>query len=85
LTCVDKSAAFPGILGGTGKEPTVLDLDRIFPMKNLASARLMKLKALCLFRAGVLSEEEMVAIREKADAFIRNPRFRSAQHPRRAA
>jgi hypothetical protein len=62
-----------------------LDLNRIFPIKDLPSARLMKLKALCLFRAGVVSEEEKAAIEAKADAFIQNPRFRSAQHPRRAA
>jgi hypothetical protein len=61
------------------------DLERLFPMKDLPSARLMKLKAFCLFRAGVLSEQEMTEIRAKADALMRNPRFRSAWHPRRAA
>jgi len=62
-----------------------LDLNRIFPIEDLPSARLMKLKAFCLFRAGVLSEEEKAEIRQKADAYMRNPRFRSALHPRRAA
>jgi hypothetical protein len=33
----------------------------------------------------VLTEQEVTEIREKADAFMRNPRFRSASHPRRAA
>ena len=61
------------------------DLERLFPMKDPPSARLMKLKAFCLFRAGVLSEQEMTQIREKAETFMRNPRFRSALHPRRAA
>jgi hypothetical protein len=62
-----------------------LDLERLFPMEDLPSARLMKLKAFCLFRAGVINAQEKAEIRAKADAFIRNPRFRSAIHPRRAA
>jgi hypothetical protein len=62
-----------------------LDLNRLFPMNDVSSARLMKLKAFCLFRAGVLSEQEMNEIREKADGFIQNPGFPSVQHPRRAA
>ena len=62
-----------------------LDLKRLFPIKDLPSARLMKLKAHCLARAGVLSEEETKAVEAKADAFLQNPRFRSALHPRRAA
>ena len=62
-----------------------LDLKRLFPIKDLPSARLMKLKAHCLFRAGVLSRRERVEIEKKADAFIQQPRFRSTLHPRRAA
>jgi hypothetical protein len=75
-----------GILPGAGEGDAMPpDINRLFPMRDLPSARLMKLKAFCLFRAGVLSEQEMTEIREKADAFMRNPRFRSASHPRRAA
>ena len=85
LICVDKGAAFIGLLGSTGEEPTVLDLNRIFPMEDVPSARLMKLKAFCLYRAGLLSEAERAAVIRKAKAFIQNPRFRSAEHPRRAA
>jgi hypothetical protein len=62
-----------------------LDLERLFPMQDLTSARLAKLKAFCLFRAGVLSEQEMTDIREKADAVVRDPRSHSPMHPRRAA
>ena len=62
-----------------------LDFNSIFPMKDASSARLMKLKAFCLFRAGLLSQKEMKELREKADGFMQNPRFQSAQHPRRAA
>jgi hypothetical protein len=63
-----------------------LDFNSLFPMKDVASARLVKLKAFCLFRAGVLSEQEMNELREKADGLMQNPSFHSApQHPRRAA
>ena len=62
-----------------------LDLNQLFPIQDLPSARLMKLKAMCLYRAGVLSETERAAILRKAKAFIHHPRFRSAQHPRKAA
>jgi hypothetical protein len=89
LVCAVDGAAFlvsMGILPPAPVRDAMLpDLNRLFPMRDLPSARLMKLKAFCLFRAGVLSEQEMTEIREKADAFVRNPRFRSASHPRRAA
>ena len=62
-----------------------LDFNRLFPMKDVSSARLMRLKAFCLFRAGVLSEKEMNEIRKKADALMQKPSFPSEQHPRRAA
>lgn len=62
-----------------------LNLNQIFPIKDIPSARLMQLKAICLYRAGVLSEAERAAVIRKAKAFIENPRFRSALHPRRAA
>ena len=62
-----------------------VDLNRLFPIEDVPSARLMKLKATCLCRAGVLSEEEKAEIRAKADAFIRHPRFQAALRPRRAA
>jgi hypothetical protein len=86
LICVVEGAVF-SFLGHFAPVPVrdAMDLKRLFPMQDLPSARLMKLKAFCLFRAGVLSEQEMTEIRQKADAFARNPRFASALHPRRAA
>jgi hypothetical protein len=61
-----------GILpfGVGGEEPMPLDLNRLFPIKDVPSARLMKLKAHCLFRAGVLSEEQRAMIEHQADAII---------------
>ncbi len=43
------------------------DLKRLFPIKDLPSARLMKLKAHCLTRAGVLSDEERAMVERKAE------------------
>jgi hypothetical protein len=62
-----------------------LDLNQLFPIKDLPSARLMKLKAICLHRAGVLNEAEKAAVLRKAKAYIHHPRFRSALLPRKAA
>ncbi len=62
-----------------------LDLNRLFPIKDLPSARLMKLKAHCLSRAGVLSDDERAMIGQKAEKFLQQPRFQAALRPRRAA
>lgn len=62
-----------------------LDLYRIFPMNDAPSARLMKLKALCLSRAGVLTDAEKAAIQVKAEAYMNNPRFGAALPPRKVA
>ena len=89
LVCVVDGAAFPLFMGIFAPAPVrdamSQDLERLFPMQDLPSARLMKLKAFCLYRAGLLSEAERAAVIRKAKAFIQNPRFRSALHPRRAA
>jgi hypothetical protein len=63
----------------------LLDLDRLFPMEDAPSARLMKLKAFCLLRAGVLTAEEEAAIRQKAEAILQNPPLREVEPQRRAA
>ena len=39
-----------------------LSLDTIFPIRSDASARLMRLKADCLFDAGIISAEERQAV-----------------------
>ena len=61
------------------------DLTQLFPIRDLPSARLMKLKAICLYRAGVLSEAEKAAVLRKAKAYIHHPRFRATLQPRKAA
>ena len=47
-----------------------LDLDLAFPVKDAASADLMKLKAACLVRAGVLEERHALEIVARADRMI---------------
>jgi hypothetical protein len=47
-----------------------LDLQLAFPIKDAASADLMKLKAACLLRAGVLEEWEARKIIARADRLI---------------
>ena len=63
----------------------LLDLERLFPIKDLPSARLMKLKAHCLCRAGLLSEDERMAVEDKAQPYLHNPRLDAAHAPLRAA
>ena len=47
-----------------------LDHDLAFPVKDAASADLMKLKAACLLRAGVLEEWQALEIVARADRMI---------------
>jgi hypothetical protein len=47
-----------------------LDQDLAFPIKDPASADLMKLKATCLLHAGVLEEYEVLEIIARADRMI---------------
>jgi hypothetical protein len=45
---------------------TPLDFNRIFPISDAPSARLMRLKALCLYRAGILTELQRAAVARQA-------------------
>ena len=47
-----------------------LNLSQIFPISDAPSARLMKLKALCLFRAGLLTEPQRASVKRKADEIL---------------
>ena len=62
----------------------LLDLERLFPIDDVLSARLMKLKAHCLSRAGILTDDERRAVDEKAQAYLHH-RFAVPYAPRRAA
>ena len=65
--------------------PSSLDIHRIFPIPDAPSARLMKLKALCLQRAGVLSEEQRRAIARQANEVLGDVPASSAFRRPRAA
>ena len=47
-----------------------LDLARIFPMQDAASARLMIIKAECLRSAGLISEATKRTVLDRAKAII---------------
>ena len=47
-----------------------LDHELAFPVKDAASADLMKLKAACLLRAGVLEERQALEIVARANRMI---------------
>jgi hypothetical protein len=57
-----------------------LNLDQVFPISDAPSARLMKLKALCLFRAGVVSAAERTAVERRAEAVLNRAGAQSPQH-----
>ncbi len=45
-----------------------LSFDQIFPIRNDASARLMRLKADCLFSAGIIDAEDRLAVYARTSA-----------------
>jgi hypothetical protein len=64
-----------------------LSLKRIFPIADAPSARLMKLKARCLYRAGILSDTQRQAIVRQADEVLHVPpaSFKPSSYNSRAA
>ncbi|HZD90988.1 MAG TPA: hypothetical protein VE224_12875 [Pseudolabrys sp.] len=49
------------------------DLDLIFPMNNVASARFMLIKAECLLRAEVIDRHQFEAVAQRAALFDAGP------------
>ena len=43
-----------------------LDLERMFPIRDAASARFMQFKAHCLLRAGIIDREQKAQVDEAA-------------------
>jgi hypothetical protein len=61
---------------------------RIFPISDVPSARLMRLKAMCLYRAGILTSAQRQAIACQADEMLGGsptPSFRTFPYDSRAA
>ena len=47
-----------------------LDFDLIFPIRDVASAELMTLKAACLWRAGVIDARQKTVVEQRAQKFL---------------
>ena len=70
---------------GTGGETTrysamqrPLDMEAIFPIKDPASAALMAIKADCLRKAGVISDQEKQWVDSRVRTFLRDPGLKDA-------
>jgi hypothetical protein len=48
-----------------------LDLDLVFPIRDLASAELMRVKAACLQHAGVIDATQREIVERRARRFLR--------------
>lgn len=55
---------------GSSVHQRSLDLDLVFPMKDGPSARLMRLKAELLYRAGIIDHDARAVVFAKADAVL---------------
>jgi hypothetical protein len=48
-----------------------LDLDLIFPIRDVPSADLMMLKAACLWNAGIIDDRQQELVHQRAEGFLR--------------
>ena len=53
-----------------GMTSTAFDLDLIFPIRNVASADLMMLKATCLWNAGIIDVRQRKLVQQRAARFL---------------
>jgi hypothetical protein len=58
-----------------------LDLDLIFPIRDVASADLMKLKANCLWSAGIIDDGERELVHRRAERFLQRVKANAALWP----
>jgi pimeloyl-ACP methyl ester carboxylesterase len=74
LKKTDSVSNFPGIVALSGAlAGTVtmqLDLDLIFPIRDVPSAELMTLKAVCLWNAGVIDARQRKLVDQRAQQFL---------------
>ena len=54
------------------------DMAHLFPMRDEASARLMMVKAECLYSAGIISEAEKLSVFDEAKDLIRRSERQNA-------
>jgi hypothetical protein len=60
-----------------GMTSTAFDLDLIFPIRNVASADLMMLKATCLWNAGIIDDRQRKLVQQRAAGFSAGKRNQS--------
>ena len=57
-----------------------LDLDLTFPIRDVPSANLMRLKATCLWNAGIIDDGERI-VQQRAERFLRRAKANAALWP----
>src|ERR1700730_17244102 len=60
---------------------TAFDLDLIFPIRDVASADLMMLKATCLWNAGIIDDRQRKLVQQRAAGFSAGKRNRLWKFP----
>ena len=58
-----------------------LDLDLVFPIRDLPSADLMMLKAACLWNAGIIDDWQRELVQQRAERFLRRAKANAALWP----
>ena len=58
-----------------------LDLDLTFPIRDVPSANLMRLKATCLRNAGIIDDGERELVQQRAERFLRQAKANAALWP----
>ena len=74
LKMADSVSNFPGVVALSralaGTVTMQLDLDLIFPIRDVPSAELMTLKAVCLWNAGVIDARQRKLVEQRAQQFL---------------
>ena len=58
-----------------------LDLDLTFPIRDVPSANLMRLKATCLRNAGIIDDGERELVQQRAERVLRRAKANAALWP----
>ena len=58
-----------------------LDLDLTFPIRDVPSANLMRLKATCLWNAGIIDAGERELVQQRAERFLRRAKANATLWP----
>jgi hypothetical protein len=58
-----------------------LDLDLTFPIRDVPSAYLMRLKATCLWNAGIIDDRQRELVQHRDERFLRRTKANAALWP----